>query len=217
MKRISSTTPRWGAASPGRRRNPRGQGERLREEILQAADSAITASGDARQLSLRGVARRVGIATTSVYLHFPDVDHLKMALVERGFVDLNAARDAASEGIVDPVESLRARLRAYAHWGLKHPGPYRLMFGPELPPALAFDAERSPGREAFRTLVNGIERCQQAGLSGHDDDTFHIAGLIWTAIHGQVILRLDRPRFPWPPLDDMVDETVSRLLGVRTT
>ena len=38
-----------------RRRNPRGQGERLREEILDAADALLAESGDASKLSLRGV------------------------------------------------------------------------------------------------------------------------------------------------------------------
>jgi AcrR family transcriptional regulator len=208
--KISSRT----GSSP-RTRNPRGQGERLREEIVQAADGLLAESGDAQRLSLRGVAKRVGIAATSIYSHFADVDHLKVVLVERGFADLDAARDTASEGIDDPAQALLARLRAYAHWALEHPGRYRLMFGPELPPSLAFDAEHSPGRRAFGTLVRGIERCQQAGVCSRGDDPFYVASLVWAAVHGLVILQLDRPRFPWAPLDEMVDEAVGRLVGFQ--
>ena len=50
-----------------RRRNPRGQGDRLREEIISAASELIAESGDADQLSLRAVAKRIGIAAPSIY------------------------------------------------------------------------------------------------------------------------------------------------------
>ena len=53
------------AAKTARRRNPRGRGERLREEIIEAATKLVTETGGASQLSLRGVAREVGIAATS--------------------------------------------------------------------------------------------------------------------------------------------------------
>jgi hypothetical protein len=38
--------------------------------------------------------------------------------------------------------------------------------------------------------------------------------MVWAAVHGIVLLRLDRPQFPWPPLDQMVDETVARLVDL---
>jgi AcrR family transcriptional regulator len=150
---------------PARRRNPRGQGERLREELIEAAGALVAESGDGRQLSLRGVANRVGIAATSVYLHFPDVEHLKVAVVQRGYAKLDRVRDAASQGIADPVEALLARCRAYSRFALDHPGHYRLMFGPDLPASLAYDAERAPGRQALQTLAHSIQRCQQAGVA----------------------------------------------------
>ena len=78
-----------------RRRNPRGQGDRLREEIITAASELIAESGDADRLSLRAVAKRIGIAAPSIYRHFPDAEHLKMAVVERNFATFAAARDRA--------------------------------------------------------------------------------------------------------------------------
>lgn len=201
-------------AGATRRRNPRGQGERLRQEILDAAESIIAEAGDAAALSLRGVAKRVGIAATSVYLHFPDLDALKVAVAERGFAEFEAARDAASRGIADPAAALVARLRVYARFALAHPGRYRLMFGPELPSALAYDSPSSPGRRALQTLAENIRRCQDAGAAPRDADPLRLATLLWAAVHGLVLLRLDRPRFPWPPLDEMVEEMTHRLVGV---
>lgn len=195
-----------------RRRNPRGQGEKLREELLEAASAIVTADGNAKRLSLSSVARAVGIAATSVYLHFPDIDKLKDALVDRGFAELNRRRAAATAGLTDPAAMVLARFRAYAGFAMDNPGVYRLMFGPELPPALAFESPDSPGRQAFMSSVGAVTAAQRAGAVGAPDDPFRLTALTWAAVHGLVSLRVDRPNFPWPPLDGMIDDTVRRLL-----
>jgi AcrR family transcriptional regulator len=211
---MDTVTIHRGTAPGRRRRNPRGQGERLREEILDAADALLAESSDARKLSLRGVAKRVGIAATSVYLHFPEVDALKVAVAERGFAELDKARDAAGRGISDPAEALLARVRAYARFALDHPGRYRLMFGPDLPPTLAYGAAQSPSQRALQTLAHSIERTQEAGKSRPGDDPVRVATMLWAAVHGFVLLRMDRPHFPWPPIEEMVNEAVRRLVGI---
>ncbi len=202
------------AAKTARRRNPRGRGERLREEILEAATRLVTETGGASQLSLRGVAREVGIAATSVYLHFPDIDQLKAALVDRGFAELSQARAAALKDITDPAAALLVRWRVYGQFAVENPGIYRLMFGPYLPDALAFDSADSPGRQAFMGAVEYIKRCQEAGAASIDADPFRLATLAWAAVHGTVCLRIDRPNFPWPPLDEMVDDLIRRIIGL---
>ena len=200
------------AASRGRRRNPRGHGERLRTELLDAAAGILARDGHARGLSLSSVARAVGIAATSVYLHFPDIDQLKHALVDRGYSEMNSRRAEATAGITDPGRIVLARWRAYAHFAIDNPGLYRLMFGSELPPAKAFNMPDSPGRHAFMDGVQSIARAQQAGRVTATDDPFRLASLVWAAVHGLVSLRMDRPNFPWTDLDTMIDQTVRRLL-----
>ena len=151
-----------------RRRNPRGQGDRLREEIIAVASELIAESGDADQLSLRAVANRIGIAAPSIYRHFADVEHLKMAVVERSFATFNEARDIASASITDPVEALQARCRTYCRFALEYRGPYRFMFSHQAPPANP--AEPSAGNAAFQALAHSIERCQEAGRARATDD-----------------------------------------------
>ena len=199
-------------APRGRRRNPRGQGERLRTELLDAAAEILARDGNARGLSLSSVARTVGIAATSVYLHFPDIDQLKHALVDRGYTQMNSRRAEAIAGITDPGEIVLTRWRTYAHFAIDHPGLYRLMFGSELPPAKAFDMPDSPGRHAFMDGVQSIAQAQEAGRVTATDDPFRLTSLVWAAVHGLVTLRMDRPNFPWTDLDTMIDQTVRRLL-----
>ncbi|MGI8690017.1 MAG: TetR/AcrR family transcriptional regulator [Thermomicrobiales bacterium] len=204
------------APATGRRRNPRGQGHQLREDLIQAASALLAESGDARALSLRAVAKKVGVAAPSIYRHFPDVEHLKVAVVERCFAALAQARAVAADGIADPAEALLARARAYCRFGLAHPGHYRLMFGPdpELPATLMYDAEQSPGRAAFHDLVQSIRDCQHAGSVGASADPFELAIAMWAFEHGLVTLWLSRPHFPWPPLDDTLTLALSQLLDL---
>jgi AcrR family transcriptional regulator len=121
------------AAPPARRRNRRGEGSRLREEIITAASQIIGEAGDDTALTLRGVARRLGIAAPSIYRHFTDAGQLKMAVVRRAFADFARARDAASGDGDDPAARLLARCRAYTGFALANPGPYRYLFSQHAP------------------------------------------------------------------------------------
>ena len=47
-----------------------------------------------------------------------------------------------------------------------------------------------------------------------DAEPFRLATLAWAAVHGTVCLRIDRPNFPWPPLDEMVDDLIQRIIGL---
>jgi len=198
------------ATIPRRRaRNPRGEGARLREELVAAASAMVAETGDASELSLRGVARAVGIAAPSIYAHFPDLDHLKLAVVERAFSRFAEIRDEASAEIEDPVQALLARCRAYCRFALENPGPYRFMFSHQTPGG-------SPvAMAAFHTLGDSIVNCQVDGLSTASDRPERLAAQVWAALHGLVILRLNAPEFPWPaPLEQMADDAVTRLVGL---
>ena len=191
-----------------RRRNPRGQGDRLREEIVAVASELIAESGDADQLSLRAVANRIGIAAPSIYRHFADVEHLKMAVVERSFATFSEARDIASASITDPVEALQARCRTYCRFALEYPGPYRFMFSHQAPPA-----NPPEPNAAFQALAHSIERCQEAGRARATDDPFYLAAQVWAHLHGLVLLRMNQPDFPWPAsVEKMAEQSVVRLL-----
>ena len=200
----------------GRQRNRRGEGARLREELIEAASALVADTGQSQQVSLNAVAREVGVAATSVYLHFADVDELKVAVATQGYAWLTEYRDAACEGIADPVAALLARCYAYCRFGLDHPGHYRLMFGPDLPVSLAYDAGEGPGRQALQSLADSIRRCQPARVSaGGQVDPDRLAMVVWASLHGVVSLRIDRPQFPWSaPLDETVDDVVRALTGI---
>jgi len=201
-----STVPgQRGPAKQGtaRQRNPRGQGERLRDDIIDAA-SRLLADPAAPPLTLRAVAREAGVAATSVYLHFADIQALTLAVAERRFSELVRLQEAARDGSADLCQQLRAGCLAYCEFGLAHQGQYQVMFA-DMPP------EQFPGLVPFRRLIDGVAAC--IGAEPTDEQAFITALLIWQQLHGIVSLRISRPRFPWPPLAETVAEAVDRLLA----
>jgi AcrR family transcriptional regulator len=215
------TTAETRADAPQARRRParRGEGRQLRAEIVDAAAREIARTGDANSLTLRGVARDVGIATTSIYLHFPSVGELVDEVKRCRFGDLQrdlaAAADAAGS---DPVERIRARARAYVQHGLEHSGEYAVMFTARLAadpatataPSMVALADLEVDLRAF--LVSRPDRPPEERLA---EEAHLLAIHLWTALHGTVTLRMLRPRVQWPDEQAQVDDLVDRMLGLR--
>lgn len=203
-----------------RRRNPRGQGDRLRADIIDAA-SGLLADPAAPPLTLRGVARAAGVAATSVYLHFPDTDALVLAVAEEHFGELADAQQAARDAAATPREAVRAMALAYCEFGLANPGLYQVMFTSPLPPVA--DLRQIPGRRAFEQRTAAIAAALGdigSGVTGdpHDPDgpAFRASALLWQFLNGAVNLRISRPVFPWPPIEETVTAVVEQLLGPAT-
>ena len=199
-----------------RRRNPRGQGDRLRADIIHAA-SGLLADPAAPPLTLRGVARAAGVAATSVYLHFPDTAALVLAVAEEHFGELADAQQAARDAAATPRAAVRAMALAYCEFGLANPGLYQVMFTRPLPPVA--DPRQIPGRRAFEQRTAAIAAAlgdTGIGVTGdpHDPDgpAFRASALLWQFLNGAVNLRISRPVFPWPPVEETVTAVVDRIL-----
>jgi AcrR family transcriptional regulator len=210
QRAIAEGPARREGTGPARQRNPRGQGERLRDDIVEAA-SRLLADPGAPPLTLRAVAREVGVAATSVYLHFADIDSLVLAVAARGFDELDRLQDEARERSPDPYQQVRAGCLAYCEFGLSHPGHYQVMFADPLPIPADAPPGQFPGIAALRKLIGVVAAC--IGADPADERAFFTAQLIWQQLHGLVSLRISRPRFPWPPLAETVTEAVDRLLA----
>ncbi len=207
-----------------RERNPRGQGTRLRADILAAAASLLEETGSEDAVTLRAIARRAGVTAPSIYGHFADRDEVVEAVMDEVFVELRTVLDEAAEGIDDPVEALHAGCAAYVRFAAERPHRYRVLFGrphpsvtgaPVKPSAADFAEADDPGALAFRVLVDGIAACVAAGRSD-STDPFGDAVALWAALHGYATLRQGQPHFPWPDDESLRRAVVERLACVRT-
>jgi AcrR family transcriptional regulator len=197
------------ASAVRRRPNPRGEGNRLREDILGAAVRLIAEVGSVEAVSLRGIAREAGIDPMSIYRHFSSKEELVWAVLDAEFGTLADALDEAECVFDDPVDRLRARCLAYVRFGMDRSGEFVVLFGTEgrpTPPDV--ESEHLPGWPVFAAFVTAVEHCRRSGLA----DARTRATLLWVALHGATVLRLSKRGFPWPPLEQMVDELLLRLV-----
>ena len=193
-----------------RRPNPRGQGERLRDEIVTAAMRMLDDLADDEALSLRAVARDVSIAATSVYLHFPDRDALVLAVMRRCHDELVGRGDAAAAAAGDPAAALRARILAQAEWAESHPGLYKVLHetGVHRRHTVTFKAVL-----AERTTA-AIQLCMDEGLAPKDDAAI-VALDLRTAVNGMLSQRINEPDLTWPPAYEQIDRFLAKLVGIR--
>jgi AcrR family transcriptional regulator len=200
-----------------RRRHRRGEGARLRGELIDAASRLLAELGDAERLSVRAVARAAGVTAPSTYRHFPDKRSLVRAVVEERFRDFDRVLDQAQAGSSDRFDALKRRCRAYLRFAREHPGHYRVLFSAtSLGPKDAGTCGKvpHPGAALFMTLVDGVHRCLDAG--GHSDrEAFFLAVQLWIALHGMVDLRISKPEMPWPPTEALLEATLSDLRLTR--
>ncbi|WP_371495504.1 TetR/AcrR family transcriptional regulator [Kitasatospora sp. NBC_00374] len=197
---------------PARPRNRRGEGPRLREEIIRAAIALIEREGSKEAVTLRAVAREVGIAAPSIYGHFADRDAIVDAVVGEALARLQRTTETATAAHDDPVDALLAGCAAYVEFGTREPACYRIVFGSSrqrVEPSPCEGPSRPNGLDSFMALVRSLETCVEAGRSA-STDPFGDAVALWTALHGQVTLRAALPDFPWPPTDT-VEQLVRRL------
>jgi AcrR family transcriptional regulator len=208
---MEATSP----ATPTRVRNRRGEGARLRDEIVAAAVELLDENGDESAITLRSVARRVGIAAPSIYRHFPDQPAIMLAVVQQAFTELDeellAARTAAGD---DSRRQLFAVCTAYLEFAEKHPQRYRTMFGGVWIPTLGGDSSVTEddlyalGQKAMQLLAEVLERCVAAGYATSTDlpaDTI----TLWVGMHGLAHQRSVTAAFPWPP--DIADRMITAL------
>ncbi|MDQ3155359.1 MAG: TetR/AcrR family transcriptional regulator [Actinomycetota bacterium] len=104
-------------------------------EILAAARSRLTQQGPG-ELSLRAVARDVGMVSSAVYRYFASRDELLTALLIAAYNDLGAAAEDADAAVKDRTAYLKrwtAACTAIRGWALSHPGDYALLYGSPVP------------------------------------------------------------------------------------
>jgi AcrR family transcriptional regulator len=191
----------------------------MRTEILDAARRQLVQEG-AAALSLRAVAREVGVVSSAVYRYFDNRDALLTALIIDAYDSLGAAAEDA-EGRL-PREDLPGRWVAIAvavrEWALDNPSLYALVYGSPVPgyaapedtvapatrvtrllAAVLQDAPRteadagaatSPGPDLLPEVVEGLAPLVEFLGPGTTHDRAVVALMAWTWIFGSVSFEL---------------------------
>ncbi len=122
------------------------------------------ATDGAAALSLRAVARDLGVVSSAVYRYVRSRDELLTLLVVDGYNALGDAVDGALAAEADPIDGLRALGRTVRCWALAEPARYGLLFGTPVPGYDAPAAETiAPGTRVIATMLTLFARAYGAG------------------------------------------------------
>jgi AcrR family transcriptional regulator len=192
--------------------------EATKDEIKAAARKQMKAEGTAA-ISLRGIARDIGMTAPALYRYFASREDLITDLLLDAFnaiADVMVAADAAQPR-TDYAGRLIAVMMAYRAWGLEHPIDFQLIYGNPIPGYIAPSELTIPAaRRPFDLVVGILSEAMAAGrfkppltieelppsvaahlraLIGSDDYpelpmALYIGIVGWTRIHGMVTLEL---------------------------
>jgi AcrR family transcriptional regulator len=140
--------------------------EELTREILDAGRRQLGEVGSAG-LSLRAVAREVGMVSSAVYRYFPSRDTLLTALIVDAYSAVAVTAEQAEQ------ERLRTDLggrwlattRAVRVWALEHPQEYALIFGSPVPGYRAPEDTIDPAARIPLLLIGILRDAETAGFA----------------------------------------------------
>ena len=147
----------------------RGIRERARAEItaaiLDAARRQLATVG-AADLSLRAIAREIGMVSSAVYRYVASRDDLLTLLIIESYDALGAAVEAAAAKRRAPAERFLAAARAVRTWAVEHPHEYALLYGSPVP---GYEAPQDTIGPASRTTLALVGIVADAARDGDLD------------------------------------------------
>src|SRR4051794_22494805 len=145
----------------------------LTREIAEVARRHLASDG-AAALSLRAVAREMGMASSAVYRYFPSRDDLLTALIVDAYNAMGEAAESADAQIPrgDLLGRWQAACSAVRKWGLAHPHEYALVYGSPVPGYAAPEATIGPAGRVASVLCRVVADGVSSGVvDGKTDET----------------------------------------------
>jgi len=113
----------------------------------------------------------------------------------------------------EAVDRFRAMAHAYVDFARDEPGLYRMLF--DVPGELhpEWDADALPGAKSLALIQDAVERLRadasgKCVRSGPAADVFTVTVVVWTHLHGIASLLINRPTFPWPAVDQLLEPVI---------
>jgi AcrR family transcriptional regulator len=159
----------------------------LRNALVDEAIAMLADDGSG-SLTLRELARRLGVTHTAPYAHFTDKKALLEVVADAGFARLTERIQAARATTNDPAAAMEAMGLAYIAFARENANWYRLMF---TDPELMNDPEcqmSKEGEHAFEALIEAIAAFHPPA----DIDIQEFAVAVWSFVHGVAMLEIDQ-------------------------
>jgi AcrR family transcriptional regulator len=160
-------------------------------------------------VTVRSVARALGVSPMTPYRYFEDKDELFAVVRAEAFRVFGDRQEQAVAGGGSPTDKLVRLQRAYIDHALEHPDAYRVMFELQQPSTDAYPELVEAGGRAFSFLHLTVEEAVEAGLL--EGDPLTVAHLLWAQTHGLVTLHLAGKLEPPMDIRTLADAVVAQL------
>ncbi len=162
----------------------------LRSALLECARRIIHEEGIAK-VSLREVARRLGVSHGAPAHHFKSKASLVTALAVQGYERLaeTVIAELASSGTADPRRQLETIGRGYVRFAVENPDHFGMMFRREHLDEKDVELMRA-SETCYGLLVRTVHACKKAGLLGRRSPE-SVAVAAWALVHGLAALWID--------------------------
>ena len=165
----------------------------LRLAILKAACDHLRRE-NAESLSLRALARGIGVSQTAPYRHFDSKNALFAGIATWGFQILGGQMQASLADQPSPMESFLTLGRCYLNFSREHAEKYQLFFDSSLVEFGEYPRLQEASGVCFDHLLDVIRIGQQAGLFVEQEEE-EIAAIVWAGLHGIAsLLQLEHGR-----------------------
>ena len=199
-KKSSSTRPPAGRARV--RRGSEADAERLRDELVAAA-LALFMEGGLEAVTMRAVATQVGVSAMTPYRYFEDKGHLLRGIWQHVLGTAWQGMLAASHGLADVRDRIRAQIDAFVDYWEANPQHYRLVYMTE-------QATRHTELEAlaalpiYASVLEGSLAASRELAAQVGGDAAHAklaSDIRFMMVSGYLHARLVNRRYPWGPVD----------------
>jgi len=162
----------------------------LKNALIQAGVEILARDG-VSGLSLRKVAKQVGVSHAAPYSHFADKQALIAAISTEGFKQLFVQIKTVFARYKDDPENLLIETAwTYLQFALNEPDRFKLMFSSVLEKEKDYPDFVEVSQNNFNQLVEIVELCQQANIL-KDGESDLIALSVWGTVHGFISLLLE--------------------------
>lgn len=189
---------------------------RTEQRILEVGRDHLATYG-AAALSLRAVARDLGLVSSAVYRYVDSRDELLTRLLVDAYDELADAAESAHAKATTPREQVLAVARAFRAWAVAEPARYALLYGSPVPGyAAPADRTSGPGTRVIGLLLATLDGAgatapapsgldlsrlrEEAGVA-LDDGALRHALAVWTTIVGLTSLEVFGQLGPGPVVD----------------
>lgn len=161
------------------------------ENALIRAGIEILSKEGIDGLTLRKVAKRVGVSYAAPYAHFKDRQALIAAISTEGFKQLyNDLEAAVSAHAGDPRQQLVEGAWAYVQFAMNNTAIFKIMFSGVLEKEKDYPSFVEISRRTFERVVDIVRACQEAGVLRSAPPEL-MAVSVWGQVHGVISLALE--------------------------